>query len=220
VEENEKQNEEVTPAPEAKPKLWNMNFFLLWQGQFVSAMGDVAYSIALGFWVLSKTGSTALMGTLMAASSLPRMLISPFAGVVVDRSDRKWLLVAMDVIRGVFVVFVGVGSYLGFIQVWMVFVAGVVIGACGAFFNPAVSSVIPDIVDARRIVQANSVFSIVQTASGIVGSSAGGILFKLLGASFMFLLLFLMVNVSSILIRRRYGSKLAYGYDVKPPRGT
>jgi DHA3 family macrolide efflux protein-like MFS transporter len=168
-------------------KLWNINFFLLWQGQFVSAMGDVAYSIALGFWILARTGSTALMGTLMATSSLPRMLISPFAGVIVDRSDRKWLLVIMDAIRGIFVVIVGVASYLGFIRVWMVFVAGVVIGACGAFFNPAVSSVIPDIVDKRKLVQANSVFSIVQTASGIVGSSAGGIIFKILGASFMFL---------------------------------
>jgi MFS family permease len=180
--------EKETPAGEKpKTKLWNTNFILLWQGQFVSAMGDVAYSIALGFWILAMTGSTALMGTLMAASSLPRVLISPFAGVVVDRSDRKWLLVSMDAIRGVFVVFVGVASYLGFIQIWMVFVTGVVIGACGAFFNPAVSSVIPDIVDKRKLVQANSVFSIVQTASGIVGSSAGGILFKILGASFMFL---------------------------------
>jgi DHA3 family macrolide efflux protein-like MFS transporter len=186
VEEKETPTE-VTPSPETKPKLWNFNFFLLWQGQFVSAMGDVAYSIALGFWILARTGSTALMGTLMAASSLPRMLVSPFAGVVVDRSDRKWLLVAMDAIRGISVVFIGVASYLGFIQVWMVFVAGVVIGMCSAFFNPAVSSVIPDIVDKRRLVQANSVFSIVQTASGIVGGSAGGILFKILGASFMFL---------------------------------
>jgi DHA3 family macrolide efflux protein-like MFS transporter len=176
-----------TATESNKPKLWNMNFFLLWQGQFVSAMGDVAYSIALGFWILVMTGSTALMGTLMAASSLPRVVISPFAGVVVDRSDRKWLLVIMDMIRGIFVVFVGIASYLGFIKIWMVFVVGVVIGTCGAFFNPAVSSVIPDIVDKRRLIQANSVFSIVQTISGIVGSSAGGVLFKILGASFMFL---------------------------------
>ncbi|MGB7054021.1 MAG: MFS transporter [bacterium] len=187
MEERETQTAEKTPNEVSKPKLWNMNFFLLWQGQFVSAMGDVAYSIALGFWILAMTGSTALMGTLMAASSLPRVLISPFAGVIVDRSDRKWLLVLMDAIRGIFVVLIGIASYLGFIQIWMVFVAGIIIGACGAFFNPAVSSIIPDIVDKRKLVQANSVFSIVQTASGILGSSAGGILFKILGASFMFL---------------------------------
>jgi DHA3 family macrolide efflux protein-like MFS transporter len=184
----EQLEENVTPkAEESKPKLWNINFFLLWQGQLVSALGDVAYSIALGFWILNITGSTALMGTLMAASSLPRVLISPFAGVIVDRSDRKWMLVIMDAIRGIFVVFVGIASYLGFIEIWMVFVAGMTIGACGAFFNPAVGSIIPDIVDKRKLVQANSVFNIIQTASGIIGSSAGGILFKLVGASFMFL---------------------------------
>ena len=187
MEEKEAQVNELTATEETKLKLWNLNFFLLWQGQFISVMGDVAYSIALGFWILAITGSTALMGTLMAASSLPRVIISPFAGVVVDRSDRKWLIVLMDVIRGVAVVIVGVASYLGFIQIWMVFVAGIIIGTCGAFFNPAIGSIIPDIVDKRKLVQANSVFSIVQTASGIIGSSAGGILFKLLGASFMFL---------------------------------
>ncbi|UCD19674.1 MAG: MFS transporter [candidate division WOR-3 bacterium] len=181
------EEETKPPAADTKPKLWNINFFLLWQGQLVSALGDVAYSIALGFWILAVTGSTALMGTLMAASSLPRVLISPFAGVIVDRSDRKWLLVTMDVIRGVFVAFIGIASYLGFIEIWMVFAAGMIIGACGAFFNPAVSSIIPDIVDKRKLVQANSVFNIIQTASGIVGSSAGGIFFKVLGASFLFL---------------------------------
>ena len=133
------------------------------------------------------TGSTALMGTLMAASSLPRVLISPFAGVIVDRSDRKWLLVIMDTIRGIFVVFIGIAAYLGFIEIWMVFAAGITIGVCGAFFNPAVGSIMPDIVDKRKLVQANSVFNIIQTASGIIGSSVGGVLFRLLGASFMFL---------------------------------
>ena len=133
------------------------------------------------------TGSTALMGTLMAASSLPRVLLSPFAGVLVDRSDRKWLLVWMDAVRGIIVVFIGLASYLGFIKIWMVFVAGIGIGVCSAFFNPAVTSIIPDIVDQRRLIQANSAFNIIYTASGIVGSAAGGILFKILGASFMFL---------------------------------
>jgi DHA3 family macrolide efflux protein-like MFS transporter len=46
----------------AAMKVWNRNFFILWQGQLVSFLGDVVYSIALGFWVLQTTGSTALMG--------------------------------------------------------------------------------------------------------------------------------------------------------------
>ena len=54
---------------------------------------------------------------------IPRVLISPFAGVIVDRGDRKWLLVAMDALRGVVVVSVAVVAYLGYLRIWSVFAA-------------------------------------------------------------------------------------------------
>ncbi len=176
-----------TAAPAAKPRLWNTSFFLLWQGQLVSALGDAVYAIALGFWVLQKTGSTAVMGTLMAASTLPRVAIAPFAGVLVDRLDRKWILVAMDAVRGFFVVLVGVAAFTGHVQVWMVLVAGIVISIASAFFNPAVGSALPDIVPTGSILRANSAFALLQTGSGVVGSAAGGFLYQLLGAPLMFL---------------------------------
>jgi len=168
-------------------KLWTANFLLLWQGQLVSILGDVVYAIALGFWILAVTGSTALMGGLMAASLLPRILVSPVAGVVVDRADRRLLMIWMDALRGAAVVAVGVAAIAGALQVWMVFSAGIVIGLCGAFFSPAVSSVIPDITGPSKVVQANSVFSMLQTGGNIVGNSAGGILFQAIGAPFLFL---------------------------------
>ena len=178
---------QASGKPQASEKLWTPNFFILWQGQFVSVLGDVVYSIALGFWVLSVTGSTALMGTLMAASTLPSVLISPFAGVIVDRSDRKKLLILMDVIRGATIVFLALAAYKGFIAIWMVFAAGIILGVCGAFFSPAVSSSIPDIVPTSRLMGANSMMGMVQSGSNILGSSAGGFLFQLLGAPFLFL---------------------------------
>jgi DHA3 family macrolide efflux protein-like MFS transporter len=172
----------------AAGRLWNRNYFLIWQGNLVSAVGDVAYEIALGFWILAVTGSTALMGTLMAASVVPRVLLSPFAGVVVDRSDRKWMIVAMDAVRGVVVVLVGAAALAGLAKVWMVFAAGVIIGVGAAFFNPAVFSARPDIVPRERIVQANSFFSMIRAGSGILGNSLGGVLYALLGAPLMFLI--------------------------------
>ncbi len=174
-------------AQKNNAKLWNLNFFLLWQGRLVSVVGDIVYEIALGFWILAVTGSTTLMGTLMAATVLPRVIISPFAGVWVDRSDRKWLLVWMDLIRGVLVVLVGIAAITGVIQIWMVFVTGVILGICGAFFGTAVGSSIPDIVPKTHIVKANSAFSLVSTGAGIVGNSAGGFSYQLLGAPLMFL---------------------------------
>ncbi len=180
----------VAAAPEPSPaptRLWTANFLLLWQGQLVSILGDVVYAIALGFWVLQVTGSTALMGTLMAASVLPRILVSPIAGVIVDRSERRGLMILMDVVRGGAVVLVGVVAFAGVLQVWMVFVAGAILGFCGAFFSPAVSAVIPDITAKDKVVQANSVFSMLQSGGNIVGNSAGGVLFQVFGAPVLFL---------------------------------
>ena len=180
---------EARPAvmPAGPKRLWNLNFLLLMQGQFVSALGDVAYGIALGFWVLEKTGSTALMGTLMAASSLPRIIIAPFAGVVVDRSSRKWMILSMDAIRGVFIVLVALAAYAGIMQVWMVFAAGIIISVGSAFFGPAIGSALPDIVPKKDLIKANSVFAMFMTGSGMAGSAAGGFTYALLGAPLMFL---------------------------------
>lgn len=172
---------------EKKEKLWTSSFSLLWQGQLVSCVGDVVYEVALGFWILAVTGSTALMGTLMAATMLPRIIVSPFAGVVVDRSNRKRLLIMMDIIRGVFIVLVGVAALLNFIDVWMVFTAGIIMGLCGAFFGPAVSSAMPDIIPKSKIVQANSVYGMINSSSNILGNMAGGFIYQAIGAPMMFL---------------------------------
>ncbi|MDQ7798161.1 MAG: MFS transporter [Candidatus Edwardsbacteria bacterium] len=174
-------------ADQKTPSLWNRNFLLLWQGQLVSSLGDNFYAIALGFWVLEKTGSTGLMGTLMAVSTLPRVLISPFAGVWVDRTERRSLLIAMDVIRGVASAGIGLAAFAGHLEIWMVFAAGIVLSVCGSFFGPAVSSAIPDIVPPEQIVQANSVFSLAYNGSSIIGTAGGGFLYQALKAPLMFL---------------------------------
>jgi MFS transporter, DHA3 family, macrolide efflux protein len=178
--------------------LWNRDFLILWQGQLVSALGDVVYSIALGFWVLAATGSTALMGSLMAATTLPRVLVSPVAGVVVDRVDRKRLLILMDVLRGVAVLLVAAAAFRHALHVWMAFAAAVVIGLGGAFFTPGVNSVLPAIVARERLIQANSAYSMIYTGSGIIGNSLGGFLFQLLGAPFLFFFNGLSYIVSSL----------------------
>lgn len=124
----------------SKNKLWNKNFFLLWQGQMVSVLGDVIYIIALDFWILDMTGSTALMGLLSAITMLPRIVFGPFVGVFVDRWDSKKIIILTDFIRGIAVTFIGIAALIGFIEVWMVFLVGIVSGICSAFFNPTIMS--------------------------------------------------------------------------------
>jgi len=168
-------------------KLWTPSFFILWQSQLISTMGDAVYSIALGFWVLAVTGSTALMGTLMAASTLPGVLISPFAGVLIDRCNKKRMFILMDVIRGVITVLLAAAAYRGLIAIWMVFVVGILLSICGAVFGPGVQATIPDLVPKSKMENANSLFSIVSAGSNMIGSVAGGFLFQTLGAPVLFL---------------------------------
>jgi DHA3 family macrolide efflux protein-like MFS transporter len=187
----------MSGLPERR-RVWNRDFLILWQGQLVSALGDVVYAIALGFWVLGATGSTAIMGSLMAAATLPRVLVSPVAGVVVDRTNRRRLLILTDVARGVAVLLVALAAFRGVLHVWMAFGAAVVIGLGGAFFTPGVSAVLPSIVTRERLIQANSAYSMIYTGSGMLGNSVGGFLFQLLGAPFLFLFNGLSYLVSSV----------------------
>lgn len=170
-----------------KNKLWNKNFFLLWQGQLVSVLGDVIYTMALDFWILDVTGSTALMGLLSACTMIPRIVLGPFAGVWVDKWDRKKIIVLTDLIRGIFVTFVGIAALGGFIKVWMVFVVGIIGGLNSAFFGPAISSSRPDIVPEEKLMKANSVTSLAESGMNMLGSAIGGVLYAAIGAPYMFL---------------------------------
>lgn len=187
-----------------KTKLWNLNYFLLWQGQLVSGVGDFLFQIALGFWVLAITGSTGLMATVMASSLIPQIIISPFAGVLVDRINRKWVIVLMDVIRGVSVLFVSIAGFTGILKIWMVLVVSLILGCCLSFFNPSVQSSIPDIVEKSQIVKANAAFSMIGAFSKIVGDMAGGFLFQIFGVSVLFLvngLSYLFSAVSELFVK-------------------
>lgn len=168
-------------------KLWTSSFAILWQGQFVSTVGDAVYSIALGFWILAATGSTTLMGALMAASTLPGVLVAPFAGVIIDTVNKKRLFILLDLARGACVVFIGISAYQDKLAIWMVFAAGVLLSLCGAIFNPGVQSTIPDIVPKSRLSNAISLFSVLASASNMIGNIAGGFLFQIIGAPVLFL---------------------------------
>lgn len=171
----------------SKEKLWTPGFFILWQSQLVSTLGDAAYSVALGFWVLAVTGSTALMGMLMAASTLPGVLVSPFAGVLIDRYNRKYLLILTDMIRGISIILISAAAFKGILAIWIVFVAGIILSICGALFRPGVNSSVPDIVHNSKLQNANSMLAVASTGSNMIGNIAGGFLFQLLGAPFLFL---------------------------------
>ena len=88
----------------------NLNFNLLLSGQLVSQTGDKFYMLALSFMVLETTGSAARMGVVLFAGMLPLVAAGLFSGVVVDRVDRKAVIIVTDILRGVIVSVVSLSS--------------------------------------------------------------------------------------------------------------
>jgi DHA3 family macrolide efflux protein-like MFS transporter len=168
-------------------KLWNKNFALLWQGQMVSSVGDTFFQLALGFWVLQKTGSTAVMGIILAAGLIPVLILGPFSGVLVDRMNRKRVIVLGDVIRGITVLVIAIAALTGTLEVWMLPIAAVLIGITASFFDPAITSSLPDLIPKEKLLQGNSIFSSIPSVADILGSSIGGVVFAFIGAPLLFL---------------------------------
>lgn len=169
-------------------QLWNRNFILIVQGQLISVFGDNIYEIALSFWILAITGSTAIMAATMAVTVVPRILISPFAGTFIDRHDRRNIMILTDAIRGISILFIGIAAVLEFIQIWMIIVIGIIVGICGCFFSPAINSAIPDIVSKSKLIKANSILSLANTANYMVGNAVGGFIVQILGAPIIFII--------------------------------
>lgn len=197
--------EEIKKVPYFKKKertinkLYNKNFFLLLQGQIISLFGDSVYEFALAFWILVVTKSTVYMGIIMSAPTLSTVIISPFAGVFIDRLNRKAIIILMDFIRGIVVIATGILAFMGYVNIWIIFFAGIIIGVCGAFFSPCIVSIIPDIVPKKQLLKANSVYQIGTSGINIVSTVSSGILYTILGAVGIFLLNGLSFLLSGIL---------------------
>ena len=170
----------------ASARLFGRDFLLLCQGQTVSTVGDAAYRVALGFWVLEHTGSTALMGAVMAASLLPKVVLGPWAGALADRRSRRALLVASDFGAGVASLAVGLAAWAGWLSAPLLLVATLVLGAAAAVFEPALLAALPELVPPSRLGQGNSVLSVAYAGATIAGSALGGVAYASLGAPLLF----------------------------------
>ena len=173
-------------------RLFNRNFFLLWQGQFVSQLGSQAFAIAMMFWIKHQTGSASLMGLIMAVSMLPSVIFGPIAGTFADQFSRRKIIIFSDIIRGMGVLVLALLLYYMTKEVEVIvvclFIVSLLSGTITSFFNPAISAAIPDIVPKQNVSAANSLNQSTQQISMFLGQALGGYLFVLLGAPLLFLI--------------------------------
>jgi MFS family permease len=162
-------------------KLWNRDFILLLQGNTVSTIGDLMYSVAIGYWVYAQTGSSTLMGVMSAISMFVSMFCSPFSGSIVDKCKRKWVLVGMDLMQSVIMLTVGVLAYMNKLNVAGVLIAAFLAALGSVFYSPAVSTLMIDIIPKDDMVRGQSIFSSVNALISMVGSAFSGVLVAFFG---------------------------------------
>ena len=162
-------------------KLWNKDYILMLQGNAVSAIGDVLYSVAIGYWVYEKTGSSALMGIMSSISMFMVMFVSPFSGSIVDKCSRKTIIVGMDALRGLIMLLVGALAFTDKLSVPIVLAAAFLASACSVFFSPAVSTLMLDIIPHDDMVRGQSVHAGINSFINLVGKALSGAMVAFLG---------------------------------------
>ena len=162
-------------------KLWNKDFILLLQGNAVSTIGDLMYSVAIGYWVYEQTGSSGLMGIMSAISMFVTMFLSPFSGSIVDKCNRKWVLVGMDIMQGVIMLSIGLLAYLDKLNVPGVLIAAFLAALGSVFYSPAASTLMIDIIPHDDMTRGQSIFSGSNALINMVGTAFSGVMVALFG---------------------------------------
>ena len=164
------------PAAELFGALRERNFRLLWLGQATSVLGDALVPVALAFAVLDLTGSASDLGFVLAAETIPLVLLVLVGGVWADRLPRQLVMLGSDLVRGAVQATLAVLLLGGAAELWHLIVLASIHGAAQAFFGPAAIGLVPVTVSPARLQQANALLGLSRSAGFVVGPAlAGGI---------------------------------------------
>lgn len=170
--ENEIEAPTLADDISSKPLTRNGSFLLLWAGQFVSQMGDRLAMVAFPWLVYQSTGSALSTGVVLALYTLPYVLFGAFAGVVIDRFNKRAVMVTADVLRAGFVLLVPLVAGRSLAGVYALSFA---VASVSVFFDPSQLAMLPDIVHPRDLMRANSLMSTGENLTEIIGYALAGL---------------------------------------------
>jgi len=164
------------------------DFALLWTGMTVSLLGDGIFVVAEAWQVYDLDNDPVALSIVGTAWTLGMVAFLLTGGVVTDRVDRRRVLIAADLVRAGALVAMGVLSLTGAIAIWHLVVLSLLMGIGEAFFGPAFGAIVPEVVPAQHLVQANALDQLVrQAAARLAGPALGGFVVAAIGVGAAFL---------------------------------
>ena len=166
---------------QTKTTIFTRNFTLLLLGQIFSLLGNGALRFALSMYVLEKTGSAAVFGTLLAVSMIPTILLMPFGGVLADRVSRQKVMVGLDLASGI-AVLAAAAAFADSRGIAVTAALLIVLSVLGAFESPTVQACVPQMLSGADVLRGNAAVNQVAAVSGLVTPFLGSLLYTAFGA--------------------------------------
>jgi MFS family permease len=169
--------------------LRHRDFRLLWSGMCVSLLGDGIFLVALAWQVYALSNAPTALAVVGITMTVPTIAFLLLGGVISDRLDRRRIMLATDLVRGLALGLLAVLSLTGALELWHVAAIAAVYGAGTAFFSPAFDALVPELLPADELAQANALDQFVRPiALRLAGPALGGALIEVLGVGSAFAL--------------------------------
>jgi len=179
-----------------KKLLKNKNFMLIVTGNFVSLIGSNIMQFVLSLYILALTGSAMIFASMLAISILPRILLSPIAGVFSDWFDKKRSIVLLDLINALILLgFSAYVFYVGSLSILLIYLLVILLEITEIFFHSSMSALIPAVVDKDAYLEANSLRTMLISFGQLLAPVFGALIFGAFG-----LLVALLINTVSFFL--------------------
>lgn len=165
----------------AKQPSGMFGFTIVWLGQIVSVLASAMSQFGLTIWMYEKTQSATALGLMQVFFITPFLIISPIAGVMVDRHNRKMMMMVSDLMAGIATILILIFQALGILEFWHLYFASIVYGLGMAFQWPAYSAAISTMVPKEQYGRANGMMSLIEAGPGVVAPLLAGMLLPLIG---------------------------------------
>lgn len=168
---------------------WRRNIYLFLASQFLTGITSMIVQYAIIWYLTKETGSATILSIATILGMLPMALLSPFVGPLVDRWNKKALLIVPDVVAAVFAIILSIsGGVFHVFPIWLIFVSLLMRSIAQTFQMPTIQSVIPTMVPDTELTKINGQLGMVQSANMIIAPALGAFLFALIPLQYLILL--------------------------------
>ncbi|WP_291584114.1 MFS transporter [Clostridium sp. UBA6640] len=175
------------------------DFLLLMLGKLVSLIGSEMQGFALSLYVLKITGSATKFASVLSITLIPKLILGPIAGVIIDWIDRKKVIVYLDMLSGIII---GIYAVLyivnGELSLGSIYVLAVLLSFISLLFQPAINTVLPSIVEKEELAGANGINSLVMSIGNLIAPAVAGFIFGIYGMSVVLIVNSISFILSSI----------------------